>query len=35
MEAVECRVTQDAKTGAELSGGLDSSTVVAIASQFC
>ncbi|MGE0090665.1 MAG: asparagine synthase-related protein, partial [Bacteroidales bacterium] len=35
IEAVECRVTQDAKTGAELSGGLDSSTVVAIASQFC
>jgi len=35
IEAVECRITKDAKTGAELSGGIDSSAVVAIASQFC
>ncbi|HAN19160.1 MAG: hypothetical protein A2X13_09840 [Bacteroidetes bacterium GWC2_33_15] len=34
-EAVECRITKDSKTGAELSGGLDSSAIVAIASRFC
>jgi len=32
--AVECRVTKNAKTGAELSGGLDSSSITAVASKF-
>ena len=35
IESVKCRAIDENKIGAELSGGIDSSCVTAIASQFC
>ena len=34
IKSVECRIQPNLKTGAELSGGLDSSSIAAIASRF-
>lgn len=35
ISAVKCRIDNNLKVGAELSGGIDSSSITAIASQFC
>lgn len=34
IQSIKCRIPPDAKVGAELSGGLDSSSITAVASKF-